>query len=62
MIDLYTWPTPNGRKISIILEELGIDYTPVSVDISSGEQFSGKFENLSPNSKIPFIFDHDSGV
>jgi len=62
MFDLYTWPTPNGRKVSIMFEELGVKYNAVSVDISTGSQFSEKFSWLAPNYKIPVIFDHDSGV
>lgn len=57
MIDLYTWPTPNGRKISIALEELGLEYRAHSVDITKGEQRNPKFMTISPNSKIPAIVD-----
>ena len=52
MIDLYTWPTPNGRKISILLEELEIPYTVHAVDITKNEQFKKSFSKISPN-KIP---------
>ncbi len=62
MIDLYTWPTPNGRKVSIMLEELAVRYKSISVDIGNKEQFSENFEVLSPNHKIPAIFDHETGV
>lgn len=62
MIDFYSWPTPNGRKVSIILEELGIEYNSIPVNIGSSEQFSEKFAKISPNHKIPAIFDHDTGV
>ena len=62
MFDLYTWPTPNGRKVSIMFEELGVKYNTVPVDISTGSQFSEKFSGLAPNNKIPVIFDHDSVV
>lgn len=62
MIDLYTWATPNGRKISIALEELGLPYTVQSVDITKGEQFAPAFLALSPNNKIPAIEDHETGV
>ena len=58
MIDLYTFKTPNGRKISIALEELGLPYTVKSVDISKGEQFKPEFLAINPNNKIPAIVDH----
>ena len=60
MIDLYTWKTPNGRKISIMLEETGLPYTLKPVDISAGEQQKPEFLALSPNGKIPAILDHDA--
>jgi GST-like protein len=59
MIDLYTWPTPNGRKVSIMLEELGLSYRAITVDISNGEQFTPEYLRLSPNGKIPAIVDHE---
>jgi GSH-dependent disulfide-bond oxidoreductase len=59
MIDLYTWPTPNGYKVSILLEELGLPYRVVPVDIGRGEQLSPGFLEISPNNKIPAIVDHD---
>lgn len=62
MIDLYTWTTPNGRKVSIMLEELGIDYTVHAIDISKGEQFAPEFLTVAPNNRIPAIVDHDTGV
>ena len=62
MIDLYTWPTPNGRKVSIMIEELGIEYNSIPIDISKREQFSETFEGVSPNHKIPAIFDHETGI
>jgi len=62
MIDLYTWTTPNGRKISILLEELGLEYNSHSVDITEGEQNAEAFLKISPNNKIPAIVDHDSGI
>ena len=62
MIDLYTWGTPNGRKVSILLEELKLDYQVVPIDISNKEQFTSNFLTLSPNNKIPAIFDHDTGI
>ena len=62
MIDLYSWATPNGRKISIALEELGLEYRSFAVDIGKDEQFSREFLNISPNNKIPAIVDHDTGL
>jgi GST-like protein len=59
MIDLYTWATPNGRKISIALEELGLPYTVHPIDIGKGEQFKPEFLAISPNNRIPAIVDHD---
>jgi GST-like protein len=59
MIDLYTWTTPNGFKISIALEELGLPYRAIPVDITAGEQFASDFLRISPNNKIPAIVDHD---
>ena len=59
MIDLHTWYTANGRKISIALEELEIPYRVYPVDINQGEQFAPDFLKLSPNGKIPAIVDHD---
>jgi GST-like protein len=58
-IDFYSWATPNGRKISIALEEMGLPYTLHKVDISKGEQFAPEFLAISPNNKIPAIFDPD---
>ncbi len=62
MIDLYTWTTPNGRKISILLEELGVEYTAHSINIGEGEQKTPEFLAISPNNKIPAIVDHDTGL
>ncbi|MFC3531691.1 glutathione S-transferase N-terminal domain-containing protein [Vogesella facilis] len=59
MIDLYTWGTPNGKKISIALEELGLAYRVIPVNIGQNEQFAPDFLNISPNNKIPAIVDHD---
>ena len=59
MIDLYTWGTPNGRKVSIMLEELGLDYNVHEVNIGKGEQHDPEFLKVSPNSKIPGIIDTD---
>lgn len=59
MIDLYTWPTPNGRKISIMLEELGLPYRVHAIDITQGEEFTPEFLAINPNAKIPAIIDSD---
>ena len=60
MIDLYYWPTPNGRKISILLEELKVPYKIIKINIDKKEQFKKKFSIISPSNKIPAIYDHDS--
>jgi GST-like protein len=60
MIDLYTWTTPNGRKISIALEEIGLPYTAHAIDINKNEQFTPDFLKVSPNNKIPAIVDRDN--
>ncbi|MEM7499487.1 MAG: glutathione S-transferase family protein [Pseudomonadota bacterium] len=62
MIDLYTWGTPNGRKVSILLEELGLPYEVHPVDIMKDEQFAPDFLAISPNNKIPAIRDRDTGL
>ena len=62
MIDLYTWTTPNGRKISIALEEMGLPYTVHAVDIGKDEQFKPEFLKISPNNRIPAIVDRDNGL
>jgi GST-like protein len=62
MIDLYYWPTPNGQKISIMLEECGLDYTTIRVDIGAGDQFAKEFLRISPNNRMPAIVDHDNGL
>lgn len=59
MIDLYTWSTPNGRKVSIMIEELGLEYRVHPVDIGKDEQFDPAFLKISPNNKIPAIVDPD---
>jgi GSH-dependent disulfide-bond oxidoreductase len=59
MIDLYTWTTPNGRKVSIMLEELALPYRVHPVNIGQNEQFKPEFVRISPNSKIPAIVDPD---
>ena len=57
MIDLYYWPTPNGHKITMFLEEAGLDYTIHPVDISAGDQFKPDFLAISPNNRMPAIID-----
>jgi glutathione S-transferase len=59
MIDLYYWPTPNGWKITIMLEECGIPYNLKYVNIGAGEQFNPEFLNISPNNRMPAIVDHE---
>jgi GST-like protein len=59
LIDLYTWSTPNGRKVSIMLEELALPYKAHAIDIGKGDQFQPDFVAISPNSKIPAIVDSD---
>ncbi|MBM3513526.1 MAG: thiol:disulfide oxidoreductase [Alphaproteobacteria bacterium] len=58
MIDLYYWPTPNGNKITLFLEETGTPYKMIPVDISTGEQFKPEFLAIAPNNRIPAIVDH----
>ena len=60
MIDLYTWHTPNGRKVSIMLEEIGIPYNVFSINIAKDEQFQPHFLKISPNNRIPAIIDKDN--
>ena len=59
MIDLYTWGTPNGRKVSVMLEEVGLPYRVHAIDIGKGEQFAPDFLAISPNNKIPAMVDDD---
>ena len=59
MIDLYTWPTPNGHKIHIMLEECGLDYNVHAIDIGAGDQFGPEFLRISPNNKMPAMVDQD---
>ena len=59
MIELFSADTPNGKKISIMLEEISYEYKLTKIDISSGEQFKSEFIKISPFSKIPVIIDHD---
>ena len=60
MIDFYTWPTPNGHKISIMLEEIGAQYRVFPVDIGNGQQFGLDYASINPNGKIPAIIDQDA--
>ncbi len=62
MIDFYTWSTPNGRKVSIMLEETGLPYTTHPIDISKDEQFAPDFLKIAPNNRIPAIVDNDNGL
>ena len=59
MIDVHYWPTPNGWKVTIMLEECGMDYNIVPVDIGGGDQFKAEFLRLSPNNRMPAIVDHE---
>jgi len=59
MIDFYYWPTPNGWKVSILLEELGLPYKMHPVNIGKGDQFNPEFLKISPNNRMPAIIDHD---
>ena len=59
MIELHAWPTPNGIKISIMLEECGLPFTSVPIDIRNGDQFKPDFLKISPNNKVPAIVDPD---
>ena len=61
MIDLYSSATPNGRKISIMLEELGVQYNAIHIDLEKKEQFSNFFSKISPTNKIPVIVDNYKG-
>jgi GST-like protein len=61
MIDFYTWTTPNGRKVSIMLEECGLEYETHAINIAEDEQFTPEFLAISPNNKIPAIVDRDNG-
>ncbi len=59
MIDLYYWPTPNGHKVTIFLEETGLEYRIVPINIRKGEQFAPEFLKISPNNRMPAIVDTD---
>jgi GST-like protein len=58
MIDVYYWPTPNGKKVTILLEECGLEYKVIPVNIGRGDQFSDEFLRLNPNHRMPVIVDH----
>ncbi|MEM9783302.1 MAG: glutathione S-transferase family protein [Pseudomonadota bacterium] len=62
MIDLYTWSTPNGRKVSILIEELGIPHAVHPIDITKDQQFAPEFLAIAPNNRIPAIRDRDSAL
>jgi GST-like protein len=64
MIDLYFWPTPNGYKAAIMLEELGLEFNVIPINITAGDQFAPDYLKINPNNKVPAIVDHDgpSGV
>ena len=59
MIDVYSWPTPNGHKVHIMLEETGLKYRVHGINIRTGDQFKPEFLEISPNNRIPAIIDHD---
>ena len=59
MIDIHYWPTPNGKKVTILLEELGVDYRIIPCDIGRGDQFNDEFLDISPNNRMPAMVDHD---
>ena len=59
MIDVYFWMTPNGYKVTIMLEEIGLPYNTIPINIGAGDQFKPEFLKISPNNKIPAIVDHD---
>src|SRR5215831_9993029 len=60
MIDLYFWPTGNGKKISIMLEETGLPYRIIPVNINKGDQFTPEYDALNPNNKMPAIVDREN--
>src|SRR5947209_17491582 len=59
MLDLHFWPTPNGKKITILLEELGLDYNLVPCNIGRGDQFKPDFLKINPNHRMPVLVDHN---
>lgn len=58
MLDLYYWPTPNGKKVTILLEECGVDYNVIALPIATGAQFSDEFLTINPNGRMPALVDH----
>ncbi len=62
MIDLYFWPTPNGKKVSIMLEECELEYDAIEVNIGHGDQFTAEFLGISPNNRIPAIVDRETDI
>ncbi|MGI9237395.1 MAG: glutathione S-transferase family protein [Woeseiaceae bacterium] len=62
MIELFYWPTPNGQKISVMLEEVGLDYEVKPVNIGAGDQFDPEFLRISPNNRMPAIVDTETGI
>ena len=62
MIDLYSSPSPNGRKISIMLEELSVEYNPIFINLEKKEQFTEEFSKISPSNKIPVIVDKENNI
>ncbi|MFQ3667209.1 MAG: glutathione S-transferase N-terminal domain-containing protein [Sphingomonadaceae bacterium] len=62
MYDLYYWPTPNGHKVTLFLEEMALAYTLVPVNIRKGEQFADAFLRISPNNRMPALIDNDTGI
>ena len=61
MIDLHYWPTPNGKKVTILLEEAAIPYNIIPVNIGKGDQFTPEFLKMNPNHRMPAMVDHRSG-
>ena len=59
MLDLHFWPTPNGKKVTILLEELGLDYNLVPCNIGRGDQFKSEFLKINPNHRMPVLVDHN---
>lgn len=60
MLDFYTWYTPNGRKVALLLEEIGLEYNTIPINIGKEEQFAPDFLKIAPNNRIPAIVDHDN--
>ena len=59
MLDLHYWPTPNGKKVTIHLEECGLDYSVIECNIGKGDQFTDEFLAINPNTRMPVLVDHD---